>query len=71
MSDSELALAIECIEVNPTTTSLVQQQHPELPQQPQASTAQTDTSPIGCADASSRRISTITQKREAVLSAMN
>ena len=73
MSDSELALAIECIELNSTTSSLVEQQQPELAQQPQVFTVQTetDTSPSVCADASSRGITTITQKHEAVLAAMN
>lgn len=70
MSDSELAHAIECIEVHSTTTSLVQPD-PEgshAPQQ-QTSIVNTDTSDIlPCDD--SRGISTLAQKREAVLTAM-
>lgn len=66
MSDSELAQAIECIEVNSTTTSLVQVNNR---QQLETSFVNTDTSPARRSDSGSRGITTITQKREAVLAA--
>ena len=68
ISDSELAQGIDCIEGNSTTTSLV---HPQQAQQQLVSVAVAESStPIG-ADAPSRGINIVAQKREAVLAAMN